>query len=104
MNMKQVLHIGSIRRRLPGNPRCPNCGGAADGGTYLNDRGSAERQEPGDLCVCAYCCSLNRYTEEMQLSPVPPQEEMILRQDPRIRRLLDAAEVGVRLMRKEPRA
>lgn len=44
---------------------CPTCNSPADGFTAA-DR-STYPPSPGDLNVCAYCASANRYTAELRL-------------------------------------
>src|SRR6187399_2559969 len=61
--------------KLPGKPTCPKCGERADGytETELNTFPNT-----GDVCVCAYCGSINLYevTENKVAVILPTHEEL----------------------------
>lgn len=72
---KRTVFIRSLRKRLKGT-KCPRCGEKADGATKVcfDSPGRFAGPKPGDVAVCAYCGSVNCYTEGLQLREATPKE------------------------------
>lgn len=50
--------------KLAGKPTCPKCFKILDGASEADDPHGEAHPVEGDLCVCAYCCSVLEYQEE----------------------------------------
>lgn len=77
-----------IERRLLGTT-CPTCGKDNDDGTAVN--GPNAMPSPGDLGVCAYCGSLNTYTEDLKLRPATESERGEIERHPALKRAIQMA-------------
>lgn len=52
---------------------CPACGTLLDGADCPREEPSPQ-PTPGDLTICAYCQSVNQFTETLTLRRLPPED------------------------------
>jgi len=99
--MKEI-YLHSKKERIPGNPTCPKCKRRVDGATGVSETEPRPEPEPGNLGVCLYCGSLNRYTANLHLEPVDRTERRkILRRDPKLRELVELVESTSQQIRRQ---
>lgn len=72
--------------QLDAKPVCPGCSEVLDG--FTNTSLSGQRPKPGAATVCVYCGALLKFSEELALVSPDPDEEILLRADPAIKRVL----------------
>jgi hypothetical protein len=87
--MKRRLFIKSIGQQIPG-ARCPRCGGNAGGGTAISTDAQTEPQA-GDIALCLYCGSFNRYNADLTQREMTAAELRELERDPGMAQLAEIA-------------
>jgi hypothetical protein len=83
------LHVKSVGKLIPG-ACCPRCGGGADGGTGLGTEANPVPEE-GDIALCLYCGSFNRYLADLTQREMTVEELRALASDPELAELAETA-------------
>jgi hypothetical protein len=78
--------------RLSHRPRCPRCASLLNGFTNL-DPGCTPT--PGDVSICIYCRALVSFDAELALVEIVGDDAIILRANPRIKRLLEVLDMAM---------
>jgi hypothetical protein len=93
------VYVKPIQKRVIG-ARCPRCGGGADGGTGIGTEAYPE-VEAGDIALCVYCGSFNRYLADLQLREMTVEEIRELEGNPGMAQLAELAAGFALKWRKE---
>ncbi len=54
--------MGPIRHLKQDDIFCPNCNELMDGYRGVSNKSDSRPPEPGDITICLYCLSINRWT------------------------------------------
>lgn len=88
--MSDEIHIGKGKQVKSDN--CPNCGKVLDGITGVGDQpGCSDDPYPGGYTICAYCCSLCKFDDDLKLVQVSDEErEFLIKDNPLIQKMINA--------------